>query len=151
MSNFINKVEGIVVKMLAVLLILLVSTQIMFREEGGRNILKGVEGYLQQHLSQPVVLDGEYGYIQMKLESGGLPQIKVLINNRIVDDFQHYRVRVYVREGDYLAIDGGEIKGFVILTFEQVSRPIKNIEPGNIIVIDGGRKELGRIIFDSKI
>ncbi|MEC9489242.1 MAG: hypothetical protein UMV23_07165 [Halanaerobium sp.] len=145
MSNFYARMERFLLKFLAVLLILLISTQILLKEEGARNLLEQVESFLHFQEARPVIQEGHYCLVLLKLEEGGHPELKVLINNRVVDDFTSALVRVYVQEGDYLAVESREKINRLKLTIEGLSEPLLNIAEGDSFIIRERRLELGRI------
>lgn len=159
MNSFFRKLERFFVNLLLITLIIIISFQIIARDESAYQHIKRLEytvrGFLNTGDTVKVTSTKkmeEKAYLTIDLLNDySLPQVYLVQNGLRVTDFSDGVVRIEVNRGDVISIDATLFKKSLWFEITSLSPSISNIKPGQQFRLFGDIKRLGIIEFYNKI
>lgn len=159
MNRFFRKLERFFVNLLLITLIVIISFQIIMRDESTYQHIKKLEytvkGLLNTGNTVEVTSIKEMerkAYLTIDLlHDYSLPQVYLVQNGLRVADFSDGVVRIEVNSGDLISIDATLLKKTLWFEITSLSASISNLKPGQQFRVSGDIKSLGVIEFYNKI
>ncbi len=161
MNNFFNRIGKFFINLMVICLILLVSFQIVLKNDSAYNELKGLErmitGVFSSDNNQAVQVTEsrsirEHGTLVVDLmQDLSLPEVWLLRNGERVQSFADGIVRVEVYDGDLISIDASDYRGVLWFEVTSVSHNIKNWKQGDQFRITNNILGLGVAEINSKL
>ena len=137
MNSFFRKVEGFLINLLVIILIILISTQFLMKNEVAYQRIKELELTARNWLNQERVveviqpLQAEAAYLTVDLlQDLSLPQVWLLKNGEKVANFRQGVVRIKVKEGDLIALDTSYYSQALWFEITSLSSNINTWVPG---------------------
>jgi hypothetical protein len=155
MNNFFQKLERFFVNLIIIVLIILISFQILMKNETTyRNIkdwelaLRNSLGLTQKTVQVTGLEEERSGIVTIDLlQDLSLPQVYLIINGQRVADFSGGVVKVRVEEGDLLKIDARFCDKSLWFEITSLSLNIRNWQIGQQFRIKGEEFRLGVVQF----
>ncbi|ACL69789.1 hypothetical protein [Halothermothrix orenii] len=165
MGGFLKKLERIFMTFLVITLILMVSVQILLKDDISRSKIKNIEMAIKNVIAPdrntvPVSSIDNYkkeitekkGYMVIDLLNNlKLPQVYLIKNGKRVANFKDGVVTVRVDNGDFLEIDARFYKSPLWFEITELSPSIKTWKPGQQFRVNGNEKKLGIVRFYEKL
>lgn len=157
--GFLQKVEKFFINLTVIILILLLTVQILMRNETAYSKLKEMEFSIRNIIQEDAVMRvfgyrelAEEGYIVIELmQDYSLPQVWLVKNGQRVDNFADGSVRINVRDGDLLVLDCSFCNEVLWFEITDLSASIKTWYTGKIYRIHGEEEKLGVVQFYDKL
>lgn len=157
--GFLQKVEKFFINLTVIILILLLTVQILMRNETAYSKLKEMEFSIRNIIQEDAVMRvfgyrelAEEGYIVIELmQDYSLPQVWLVKNGQRVDNFADGSVRINVRDGDLLVLDCSFCNEVLWFEITDLSASIKTWYTGQIYRIHGEEEKLGVVQFYDKL
>lgn len=153
--DFLSRAERFFINLTVIILILLLSVQILMRNEKAYNKLKQIEFSVKGLFQEDTAISVfnieervEEGFIAIELlQDYSLPQVWLVKNGQRTANFLDGSVRINVKEGDLLLLDcrfSNEVLWFEIT---ELSSNIKNWYTGQVFRIHEEERKLGVVQF----
>lgn len=159
--NFFDKVERFISNVVIITLILLISVQIVMKNEDAYNKFQIVENKVREFLNlkepEKVVevtnfIDEKRGYLTVDLlQDLNLPQVWLVKNGERVANFSKGIVRITVKEGDLITIDSRYYPEPLWFQITSLSSSIKTWQVGQQFRTSGQEKIIGVVQFYNKL
>lgn len=159
MNRFFVKIERFLVNLLLIILILIISFQIIMRDESAYQQVKKLEYTVKGLLNTKDTVEvtsikemEKKAHLTIDLlHDYSLPQVYLIQNGSRVANFSNGVVRVEVSNGDFISIDATVFKKPLWFEITYLSPSISNFKPGQQFRVSGNIKNLGVIEFYNKI
>jgi hypothetical protein len=166
MFNFFEKIGKFVVNLMVILLILLISVQIVLRNDTTRTKIETMEKVIisvfnnieknitpSQSIVQVFESKNEYvGTITIDLlQNQSLPQVYLQKNGQNVANFSDGIVKVKVKEGDFLTINSKYYSKVLWFEITELTSIISSFEKGQQFRTSGSDLNLGIVRVNDKL
>ena len=165
MYHLFSKVEDILIKIVLICLILLISSQIILKNEVAKenflflknnlqysfnNIVANRENALEVIKSSKV---NEKGILKISsMQDLKLREVYILKNGKVVNTFEEGEILLEVADGDILSIDSRNYDSPLYFEISYISNNIQSLSAGLQIKTNGNLIRLNKIkIYNSKI
>lgn len=158
MNSFFRKVEGFLINLLVIILIILISSQFLMKNEVAYQRIKELEvtarSWLNQErvveVTQPLPTEAAYLTVDL-LQDLSLPQVWLLKNGERVANFRQGVVRIKVKEGDLISLDTSYYSQALWFEITALSANINTWAPGKQFRSYREEKVLGVVRFYGQV
>ncbi len=157
---FFHRLERFFINLVLIILILLISVQLLMRNDSAYSKLKVMEVSIKNFFQDQAVMEGfrpgqlivEEGVINIELlQTYSLPQVWLVKNGQRVANFAEGSVEIRVKEGDLLVLDCSFCPDPLWFKVGEISSNIKTWYTGQIFRIYREEKVLGVVQFYEKV
>ncbi len=157
-GNFFHKVERFITNLIIITLIILISVQIMMKNETAHQRIQYFEsrirGFFQpEEIVEVAGLDTQNsGFITIDLlQDLSLPQVWLVKNGQRVTSFSRGIITIQVKEGDLLVLDTSNYPQPLWFEITSLSPSIKSWQIGQQFRTNGQEKNIGVVQFQDKL
>lgn len=159
--SFFRRLEGFFINLIVIILILLVTVQVLMRNDTAYSKLKEMEFAIKNIFQEEPLVEVFRYEEDMKEEEGiivigllqdySLPQVWLVKNGQRVANFAEGLVQITVKEGDLLVLDCSFCAEPLWFEIKELSSSIKTWYTGQLFRIYGEEKNLGVVQFYDKL
>ena len=165
MRDFLEKIEKFLVNFIILGLILLISLQLIMKNDSSYQRLKDFEYSFRSGFQDNQAIEvstGVQNYEETRLfadskllinvlEEDYLPQVWLVKNGERISDFSTGSVEIDINDGDFLLIDSRFYDGPLLFEIEELSPNIRTWHTGQEFRLFVEEKKLGLVEFYDKL
>ncbi|MFW6306344.1 MAG: hypothetical protein ACOC1N_03050 [Bacillota bacterium] len=158
-NNFLKKIEKYIINIVIIILICIISTQIVMKDQTAYQKLKNIEMSVKNIFRDQAVVEVMNNSTYEKeniividlLQDYSLPQVWLVKNGRKVDDFSEGIVQTEVKYGDLLIIDAKLCDKPLWFEITRLSPEISNLHEGQQFRLFSEEKRIGIVEYYDKL
>ena len=162
MYDIFHKIQNILVKFLIILLILIISTQIIIKNEYAKNNLLLLKNNLEYKINKMLLnkdmaievisnknID-EIGIMKIKtVRNLSLPKAYILRNNKRASNFSNGEAVIEIHNGDLISLDTRAYEQRILFEIEYLSNNISSLSAGYQYATNGNIMNITRVFFNN--